>query len=170
MAENQLNGYTYTNNPLPSAPEYTPSQQPVYIQQPNHGQQQPQYYEIQVQPIQTVYVEQPAYIPSRGDMVEVVVPGRQDIAIVEVGPQYVHGLPTEPYGPNSEKFYCTTCGEARHSVVEHRLGLGAWLWIIFWLFFFFPFAFFPFCFPDCQDTVHRCPVCGKVVGKREFGC
>jgi lipopolysaccharide-induced tumor necrosis factor-alpha factor len=76
-----------------------------------------------------------------------------------------------PYlGHNPTPVQCPRCQQQVISVVQKEVGTGTWL--IAGAICFFGGAFgcclIPFCLPMCQDSVHSCPSCGNIIGRRNL--
>ena len=59
---------------------------------------------------------------------------------------------------------CPACGHAGETTVTFQVGDGTYITIIILCLLFVPVSLFPCCMESCQDAVHKCMKCGKVLG------
>ncbi|CAK80703.1 unnamed protein product (macronuclear) [Paramecium tetraurelia] len=129
------------NKELPQQYQYPKEQQNVPVGFPNQ-----QYIPIQQQ--------QPYMNPQ-----QVVL---QPIVIQQVRRTNAEGCsyPTD--------ILCPYCQKPVQTMIEYQSGCSTWLACMLLFLFFLPLFFLPFCFEECQDKIHKCPNCGKRVGKKKY--
>ena len=68
-----------------------------------------------------------------------------------------------------QNYLCSFCNQNVVTEVNYDLGLGSWIVIgALCIFTVGVFGLIPCCVSSCQDAVHRCPNCRRVVGKKKF--
>ena len=87
------------------------------------------------------------------------------------------GAPVSHVGMSNQIYYtkaparciCAFCGSDVSTKTIKQVGLGTWL-ISFGCCIVgcIPCCLIPFCVEDLQDTVHICPACGQVVGRKDI--
>ncbi len=76
-----------------------------------------------------------------------------------------------PYlGQNPTPIQCPRCQQQVITVVQYEAGAGTWLIALGICFFggFIGCCLIPFCLPMCQDSVHICPSCKNIIGRRNL--
>ena len=65
---------------------------------------------------------------------------------------------------------CPICYQQIVTVVQYENGGGTWLISLLICLFggVFGCCLIPFCVPGCQDAVHTCPACQKMIGRRNL--
>lgn len=127
---------------IPMAAEVTPQQ---YAQQ-QYVQQQPQVHVVYAQAVpQQQYVQTGA-------------PGQMQLVRGDQG--YYSTMP--------RRIQCQFCRYEVVTGVSHETGLMTHLCALGLCFIgCWPCCLLPYCMADCQDTVHVCPNCHQIVGKKQ---
>ncbi|CAD8065817.1 unnamed protein product [Paramecium primaurelia] len=63
---------------------------------------------------------------------------------------------------------CQYCQQVGTTIVQSRIGNGTICASILVLLLCWPLFWLPCCLEDCQDRVHLCQSCGKVVGTKKY--
>jgi len=90
------------------------------------------------------------------------------VMALNIMPDPPGGYPTQLTGRWNQKFYCKKCKGNKISELSYEMGTGSWIWSLGCLLmccFLSPLAF---CCKSLQDAVHRCPDCGREVGRSRF--
>ncbi|UJR29089.1 hypothetical protein I4U23_010303 [Adineta vaga] len=71
-------------------------------------------------------------------------------------------------GRNPVAIQCPRCQQQIVTVVQYENGGGTWLIALLICLFggIFGCCLIPFCVPGCQDTIHTCPACQNLIGRR----
>merc|ERR1712037_261836 len=144
--------------------------QPV---QPGYGAAQPGYgaaaYPPQPQPV--VVQQQPAVVVQQQPAI--VVQQQQPVVVVQQKPvttvttTVTNNVVRAParFGEASAFMTCPNCQQNINTRTTYKLG--ALVWIIVLIMFFFGFWLcicIPCCIPACQDVEHTCPNCNTRLG------
>ena len=143
-------------------------------EQPQYNPYQPQIITVnQPQPIygQPVY-GQPVYVQQQAGGFQQYPIGTQPMMDQQGMMQPLmfqvsnntEGLPTYASGNAPMIFYCTTCNKRSNTIVNSQIGTNGLVWMCV-LFFIgcWPCCLNPLCSDDCQQNVHNCSGCGRVV-------
>ncbi|CAD8164139.1 unnamed protein product [Paramecium octaurelia] len=63
---------------------------------------------------------------------------------------------------------CQFCQQVGITRIQNRIGDGTICASILVLLLCWPLFWLPCCLEDCQDRIHLCQSCGKVVGKKKY--
>jgi lipopolysaccharide-induced tumor necrosis factor-alpha factor len=77
-------------------------------------------------------------------------------------------LMTQTIDNESQRLPCDVCNQVVYSKVSYEIAGGSHSAAFFtcinggWMGCFL----IPYCFDDCKDTIHACPLCNKILAKR----
>ena len=83
-------------------------------------------------------------------------------------PKVIQLSPVVHFAENPQGHHCDFCNDNIVTKTNTEMGTGSWICVGVLLIFTGLFCCIP-CLSDCcQDVVHSCPKCNRVMGKKKF--